>query len=72
MTMGEAMRAARKKAGMTQCKLSKISGVTRNNISEYENDHKSPNICTVEALADSLGISIDEYIGHEIKEVKRK
>lgn len=67
MTMGEAMRAARKKVGMTQCKLSKISGVTRNNISKYENDNKSPNICTVEALADSLGISIDEYIGHEVK-----
>lgn len=67
MTMGESMRAARKKAGMTQCKLSKISGVTRSNISEYENDYKSPNICTVEALADSLGIGIDEYIGHEVK-----
>ena len=67
MTMGEAMREARMKKGMTQIKLSEISGIVRNSICEYEKNKRTPNIVTVEVLADTLGISIDEYIGHEVR-----
>ena len=71
MTMGESMRAAREKAGLTRIKLSEISGVSIQSIYNYEENKTSPNILCVEALADSLGISIDEYIGHKVKEVKQ-
>lgn len=67
MTIGEAMRAAREKAGLSINKLSKISGVHAQNIGQYESDKVKPRIDTAEFLADALGISIDEYIGHEVK-----
>lgn len=68
MTIGEAMRAAREKAGLTRNKFAKKSGVAVSCISVYERDEFEPKISRVEILADALGISIDEYIGHEVKE----
>ena len=67
MTVGEAMKRAREKAGLTQGQLSKISGVFSQNISKYELGQALPRVDTAEFLADALGISIDEYIGHEVK-----
>lgn len=68
MTIGEAMRAAREKAGLTRNKLAKKSGIAVSCISGYERDEFEPKISRVEILADTLGISIDEYIGHEAKQ----
>ena len=67
MTIGEAMRAARNKAGLMIKELSGISGVSKVLISRYERDLTRPIIDNVEILADALGISIDEYIGHEVR-----
>ncbi len=67
MTVGEAMRAARNKAGLMIKELSEISGVSKGLISCYERDLTRPIIDNVEILADALGISIDEYIGHEVR-----
>lgn len=67
MTVSEAMKKAREKAGLTQAQLSKISGVFSQNISKYELGQALPRVDTVELLADALGISIDEYVGHEVK-----
>lgn len=69
MTVGEAMTAARKKAGLSQEELAKISGLKCAMIGRYERDDTRPRIDNLELLADSLGISIDEYIGHEVQEV---
>ena len=67
MTMGEAMREARTKAGFTQKTLCELSGVRVSQVSSYERDLVNPSITIVEMLADTLGISIDEYVGHEVK-----
>lgn len=67
MTVSEAMKRAREKAGLTQGQLAKISGVFSQNISKYELGQALPRVDTAEFLADALGISIDEYIGHETK-----
>ena len=64
MTVGEAMKAAREKAGLTQAALAAITGVSPTSISQYENDKYIPRVDIAEILADSLGISIDEYVGH--------
>lgn len=70
MTVGEAMRAAREKAGLTQSKLSAITGISPTSLNQYEKDKYLPRIDAAEMLADALGISIDEYVGHVTGEVK--
>lgn len=64
MTVGEAMKKAREEAGLTVSNLSTLSGVATTNIYQYEKDINKPRVDTAEILADALGISIDEYIGH--------
>ena len=66
MTMGEHMRKARKRAGFTQEKLSKVSGVHYQTIVNSENDKCCTNIFTIICLADALKIPIDEYIGRTV------
>ncbi len=66
MTMGKAMKNARLKAKLTQKRFSEVSGVNFRLISRYEKDEIRPRIDTVETLADALGISIDEFVGHEV------
>jgi DNA-binding XRE family transcriptional regulator len=66
MTMGEHMRAARKRAGLTRPKLSKLSGVNVQTIYVAENDRCYTSIFNTICLADALGISIDEYIGRKV------
>lgn len=67
MTIGESMRRAREKAEITAVELSKRSGVDAWSIGQFELDRHLPRIDRLELLADALGISIDEYIGHEVK-----
>lgn len=64
MTVGEAMREARNKAGLSQAELAALTGVSPTTLSNYENDVHLPKLDLVEMLADALGITIDEYVGH--------
>jgi transcriptional regulator with XRE-family HTH domain len=64
MTVGEAMRAAREEAGLTQYELAAITGISPTSLNQYERDKHTPRIDMAEMLADTLGISIDEYVGH--------
>lgn len=66
MTLGESARKARKNAGLTQNKLSEISGVGASTIFSIESADRNPAVLTVEALAMALGISMEEYIGSSI------
>lgn len=66
MTLGESARKARKDAGLTQIKLSEISGVGASTIFSIESADRNPAVLTVEALAMALGISMEQYIGSAI------
>lgn len=68
MTSGEAMREARKKAGLTVRELGERSGLHWSMIASLERGVHGPSLTTVEILADALGLSIDEYVGHKVKE----
>ena len=74
MTRGETMRMWREKRGLSQCELAKLSGISQVTISALEISRNSGgNLDTIELLADALGLSIDEYVGHEvIKHRERK
>ena len=67
MTIAESMLKARKMVGLSQYELESVSGVNASCISKYESGKSSPSINAVVALADALGISVDEYIGHQVK-----
>ncbi len=67
MTRAEHMKDARERAGLTLRELEKISGVQYGTIGRLEQGRNNGNIVTLELLADALGISIDEYVGHEVK-----
>ena len=69
MTIGDYMRRARQKAGLTIIQLSEKSGFNAAVISQIETEKVEPRIYTVIDLADTLGISVDEYIGHKAKEM---
>ena len=62
-TYGQAMRAARESKRITQGELAELSGISQATLSQCECDRREPTLSTLVALADSLGISIDEYIG---------
>lgn len=68
MTIGEAMRAAREKAGLSRNKLARMTGIPTVYLYRYENGESLPKVDTAEMLADTLGISVDEYIGHKVRE----
>ena len=74
MTRGEIMRMWRERARLTQCELAKLSGISQATICAVEIGRNSGgNLDTIELLADALGLSIDEYVGHEvIKHRERK
>lgn len=67
MTIGESTKKARENAGITIGKLAEKAGYHYNTVWWMENDIVTPKISTVIDLADALGISVDEYVGHEVK-----
>ncbi len=72
MTIGESMKAARERAGLTRRQLSERSGVHAVTIGTQERGERIPSLLSVIDLADSLGITIDEYIGHCVRELPPK
>ena len=67
LSIGEAMKRARKKRGIKAYELAEMTGYNHCVISAWENDRAIPKLTTVIDVADALGISIDELIGHEVK-----
>ena len=67
MTRGEYMRKARINAGFSIVQLSDMSGIAQNTISLLERKAQRGGwVDTIEILADALGLSIDEYVGHKV------
>ena len=67
MTRGEYMRRARDRAGLSGAQLSEMSGVPLQTIRALERSYsRAGRIDTLELLADVLGISVDEYVGHKV------
>jgi transcriptional regulator with XRE-family HTH domain len=60
--MGEELRKARERAGLTQEQLSFRAGYSRPYISQLERDLKSPTIDTLLRLCDALGIRASELV----------
>jgi transcriptional regulator with XRE-family HTH domain len=66
VTVGEAMRKARKKQKMSVDELARKSGYHSSQIWSWENDTFTPRLNAIIDIADALGISIDELVGHSV------
>lgn len=70
-TRGAAMTRARMKEGLSQSELAQLSGVSLTSLARWERDETNASISSLELVADVLGISIDEYVGHKVRGHKR-
>lgn len=66
-SIGLTMRKCRKKKNLTIKELADKSGVHRNTIINCETDKLVPSLYTLIDLADTLNVSLDEYIGRIIR-----
>ncbi len=48
--------------GMTQCQLASLSGITQAYISGIESGARTGTVATLKAVANSLGVTIDDLV----------
>lgn len=59
MSIGENIRLNRDKAGMTQDELAEKVGISRNYVSDLENDRYIPSVKTLSKIAKVLNMNLD-------------
>lgn len=62
MTIGENIKAARKKAGLTQKGLADKLGIPYQGISQYERGIRKPKLETLDRIATALGVSLETLL----------
>lgn len=70
LNYGEALKYQREINGYSQSELARKTGLNQQMISYWEANKGLPNIDFCVQLADFYGISVDELIGHEVKNVR--
>lgn len=66
MTIGEAIKKARKDKGWTQRQLAAESGIHFVLISLYETGRVFPGVLTLISIADALGVTLDALVGRKV------
>lgn len=64
-TLNENIRAMRASRGMSQVAFAKLLGVTKQCVSNWENDNVLPSIEMLVKIADLFGVTTDELLGRE-------
>lgn len=62
MTLGELLREAREKKGLSVRELAKMVGISHPTIYNYEQDNHTPRITHLKRLAQALDIKLEELI----------
>lgn len=68
-TLGKRIVSHRRQLGLTQDGLAEKLGVTAQAVSKWENDQSSPDISMLPKLSEIFGITIDELLGVEKKQL---
>lgn len=55
MTVGDLIKSARKRSGLTQVELGKLLGVSGSMIGQWENNLRKPKSGTIQKIAEALG-----------------
>jgi transcriptional regulator with XRE-family HTH domain len=58
--MASTLKAHRLRLGLTQIQLARMAGVTERTIRLYEQGQRTPRLGTARAIADALGVSVEE------------
>lgn len=66
MTIGEAIKAARKARGLKQIELAEKAGISVNTIRFWETDRTSPTAIFLCCVADVLDVTLDELVGRKV------
>lgn len=61
-SMGETISTLRKEKGMTQKELADMLGITDKAVSKWERNVAYPDTATIPALAEILGVSVEELM----------
>ena len=69
MALGDNMMLLRKKKGLSQAELGKMTGTSGDVIGRYERGDITPSIEAVSKIADALEVSVDYLIGKTKMEV---
>ena len=69
MSLGEKILKLRKQKGLSQEELGEKINVTRQTISNWELNETSPNPTQLKLLSKELGVSIDELLDNDIKDI---
>lgn len=69
MTIGQRIKLARAKAGISQKELAEKLEVSASMIGQYENDIRKPKLDTQQRIADALGVDIYEVFSDEQREI---
>ena len=64
-SFGQRLSRLRKEKGLTQEEIANRITISPQAVSKWENDISSPDILVLSQLADILGVSIDELLGHK-------
>lgn len=65
MTIGERIRQARKRAGLTQKQLGEVSGTSETTVKQYELGKRQPRIDQLQAIAAALEVEPWELMGYD-------
>jgi len=60
--MGRRITSARMALDLSQCQLAARLGITRSRLSKWELGRHAPNLRQLLAIADALGLSLDELL----------
>ena len=71
MKFGEKLKAGRDRTGMTQEAVAKRIGVSRQSLSNWENDRTYPDLASVLKLSDLYGLSLDDLLREDM-ELRRR
>lgn len=72
MELGQRLKAHRKELGISQDELAEKIFVSRQSISNWENNKTYPDIHTLLLLAETFGVSLDELIKGDVEEMKEE
>lgn len=72
MELGQQLKAHRKELGISQDVLAEKIFVSRQSISNWENNKTYPDIHTLLLLAETFGVSLDELIKGDVEEMKEE
>lgn len=71
--LGKRIQEARQKAGLTQQDLCNKAGLSYSTLAKIERGAiRAPSIFTIESIADVIGVSLDELVGHEAGGASKK